>query len=334
MLVESAVYLSASFVFVLIPLILMCLVACGPLCCAKIWDCVKSCCSHFCCSCCCSCCSVWTEDQDSASNYDLMDHEHEGLCSKLNILFPVYRIVFRQTVKEVVTHHETSTDTTKTQEFLFGGYRNPKHNCRLHTYFLTMLVIVLNWFLLMLCDTAIYRKTTTCNDINVRRDAYMCFDVSKSVTAVPVDCTNPDVMQNDNIHVLCYLKSFNIATALSLAFSFAQLIILLIHISFSTTLWCVKKYVTRGKYFALALHIFLCVVYIIICAVYGILIGIKNNFKYSEGENLFYGDKVLRIAMFAWCGVTIFFLTFLSPYCWLINRKDTDKEHYPTFSHA
>ena len=331
MIIEGSSYAGtfAAFVVLILPVVVAVVCVCRACGCGRGWKkCQKEientplipkkgCCSTLkanCCSKTLKCCSKLDES-----------------CSNINDCFTLYRIVFWQSVQEVITLYETfdsKTSTTKThcrQEFLFGGYRNPKRICCLHTYFLTMLVIVLNWFLLMFFDTAFYRKTTSCNDINVKRDAYMCFDVSKPLSDGPIDCTANE--QNDDLHVLCYLKSFNIATALSLAFSFAQLVILLIYISFSYTLWCVKNCNARCALFS---HVVILVAYIVFgCLVYGLLIGLNaKDLKYSEGWNIFYGDKILHIIMFVCCGVTIFFLTLLSPYCWLIRDN---KEHYPTF---
>ena len=91
----------------------------------------------------------------------------------------LYRLVFRHSIEEV---HLDGPGPTKRRTYLFGGYRNPKCPCMLHVYFLVMLLVVFNWFCLILIDTAIYRKTTTCNDLNVKDDAYLCFDVRKSTS--------------------------------------------------------------------------------------------------------------------------------------------------------
>jgi hypothetical protein len=239
-------------------------------------------------------------------------------------LFSFYRIVFRHSVEEVTL---PGPGTSTRREFLLGGYGVPKRPFMVHAYFLTMVLLVANWFLVMFFDTAFYRKTTTCNDLNTRRDAYLCFDVSKSILAGPTNCTDPVIKDDLDIYVLCYLQYFNFPVALSLAFSFAQLVILLIHISFTLTLWCVKN-VT--PYAALVIHLIMLVSYIIFWVVYlPILYTNVNNLEYKG--NLFYGHRILRFFM-AFLGLlTLLFLTIFSPYKWLIDKNN--REHRPTYGY-
>ena len=117
----------------------------------------------------------------------------------------------------------------------------------------------------MFFDTAFYRKTTTCNDVNTRQDAFLCFDVSESIKDGPIDCTDPVNKDDPDVYVICYLQYFNFPVALSLAFSFAQLIIILIHISFTLTLWYVKNFT---PYAALGIHLLLLVLYTTFWIVY------------------------------------------------------------------
>ena len=253
-----------------------------------------------------------------------------GITSKIVAKFPfllysLYRLVFRHSVEEVIL---PGPGMTTRREYLFGGYRIPKNPHLLHAYYLAMLVTVANWFFVMFFDTAFYRKTTTCNDLNVRRDAYLCFDVSQSILAGPVNCTDPTIRDDLDIYVLCYLKFFNIPVALSLAFSFAQLMILLIHISFALTLWCVKNF---KPYASFALHAILFVLYVTLFFCYGVVVGVNANDVQYEGPNLFYGGRILRILMVILGGVTLFLLTLLSPYSWLIDKHY--REHCPTYGY-
>ena len=243
-----------------------------------------------------------------------------------NMLFSVYRIVFRQSVEQVTI---VGPEGTTRREYLFGGYGIPRRPWRLHAYYLAMLLIVANWFFVMFFDTAFYRKTTTCNDLNVRRDAYLCFDISKSITAGPTNCTDPAIRDDLDIHVLCYLQFFNFPIALSLSFSFAQLIIILIHISFAITLWCVTNYTPVA---AMLLHAALCIGYVLFFLVYGPIVGANavDNIRF-EGTNLFYGDRILRMVMVLLGFFSLLLLTLLSPYYWLIDKYH--REYCPTYGH-
>ena len=258
----------------------------------------------------CSCCTKF-------------DRLKEGI---LNMLYSVYHIVFRYSVEQVTI---VGPEGTTRREYLFGGYGNPRTPWKLHAYYLAMLLIVANWFFVMFFDTAIYRKTTTCNDLNVRRDAYLCFDISKPITAGPTNCTDPAIRDDLDIYVLCYLQYFNFPIALSLSYSFVQLIIILIHISFSITLWCVKNYTPIA---AFLLHATLFIVYLVIFLFYGFIVKTNAvaNIKY-EGFNFFYGDRILRFVMAILGGISLLVLTLLSPYYWLIDKHH--REYCPAYGH-
>ena len=240
-------------------------------------------------------------------------------------LLSLYRIVFTQSVEEVAPSGPGTCRTRR--ELVLGGYGVPKRPYMLHVYFLTMVLVVANWFFVMFFDTAFYRKSTTCNDLNTRRDAYLCFDVSKSILAGPTNCTDPAIKDDLDIYVLCYLQYFNFPTALSLAFGLAQVIILLIHISFTLTLWCVKNFT---PYAALVIHLIILISYIIFWVVYlPILYTNVNEVEYRG--NLFYGHRILRYFMGFLGLLTLFFLTIFSPYEWLID-KNSSKTPQSTYS--
>ena len=91
------------------------------------------------------------------------------------------------------------------------------------------------------------RKSTTCNDLNV------CFDVKDSLPSMPINCSDPHIKNDFDIHVICYLKFFNMPVALSLAFSFTGFILIVIQISLKFTVYCVKK---KQCIYVLFLHLF------------------------------------------------------------------------------
>ena len=242
-------------------------------------------------------------------------------------LLIVYLFVFCHSVKEVafpVPSPKGEHVMRQLQGYLFGGYRCPKKPIWMHTYFLTMLLIVAMWFSLIFWDTFLYRKTTTCNDIDVRNDAYLCFDINKSFSAGAVTCTDPAVMNNPNIYVICYLSNFNITVALSLSFSFMQLVILLIHISFSLTLWCVKNCSPKA---AIGLYGTLLFVYAVVVVSITSIFAKDKSLK-DKGINFFYGLRVLRVAMVILGIISPFCVTLLSPYYWLIDKNS--RKYYPS----
>ena len=114
------------------------------------------------------------------------------------LIFTLYRIVLQYSVVEV----ELSANGGVQREILLGGYRILRKLWMFHLYCLAMIYIVANWFLIMFFDTFLYRKSSTCNDLDVRDDAYLCFNVERSIKTPPIDCTDPRVRDNDDIYVI------------------------------------------------------------------------------------------------------------------------------------
>lgn len=215
----------------------------------------------------------------------------------------------------------------KRRFFLFGGYRKPIKLRMVHVYFLTMMLLAICWFSVMFIDTGIYRKTTTCNDINVERDAYLCFDVNVNnyLHAEPVDCTK--VIDDLDVHVLCYLKYYNIATAASIAFSFMQLIVFGIYITFAITLFCVAKW-KYGNIFIGLIWAVSAILIVVVIVVIVIALDNSDDTKY-ETINFLYGDRVARYIICVLGCLTVVLLAGLSPYNWLIKHEP--KKLLPTF---
>ena len=221
--------------------------------------------------------------------------------------------------------------------FLFGGYKNPQHLRRarmIHVYFMTMMFLAICWFIVVFVDTAIFRKTMTCNDINVEEHAYVCFDVNANDYhhSKPVDCN--EVIDKRDVHVLCYLQYYNFPTAASIAFSFMQLIVFGIYVTFALTLLIVRWHlVTKCKYKKYIIRVvsgLIIVVFIVIPIIILIIIIILDHVNEAQntGFNFLYGERVPRYFMCVLGCLTLFLLAGLSPYWWLI--EDTEK-FYPKF---
>lgn len=121
-------------------------------------------------------------------------------------LLSLYSLVFPFTVKQ---------DTTS-REYLFGGYRYPKNICMLHAYYLSMIFVVFNWFIIMFIETAFYTKTTTCNDPDLKDNDYQCYYVTDKPYHHPINCED-----DPTAHVICYIGNFRFPWAVSLAYSLA-----------------------------------------------------------------------------------------------------------------
>ena len=98
-------------------------------------------------------------------------------------------------------------------------------------YFTYMLLMCCLWFIATAVELSIYRKTGTCNDINVKVQSFSCFDVGNDYAKI--DCKNTSDI--DTRHVICYLYSPNIA-GFGVAYSAAKLISVLADTAFTTVL--------------------------------------------------------------------------------------------------
>ena len=111
---------------------------------------------------------------------------------------------------------------TKTEPVLIISERKvPSSVCigfLTYLYFTYMLLMCSLWFITMLVELMVYRKTGTCNDINVKVRSFSCFDVDNKYERIDCEQT-PDI---DTRRVICYLYNPNIA-AFGVAFSTATL---------------------------------------------------------------------------------------------------------------
>ena len=233
----------------------------------------------------------------------------------------LYSILFRLTVQE------TKAPGQEQPHFLYNGYNKVRYSCMLHTYFLLIIFAVFNLGAAMFVDNFFYRKTTTCNDLNVRNDAYQCFNAEDPLESDPVNCDLEEIKNDLDVRVICYLQSSSLAVALSLSFSFIQFVLIPVQVSFSLTLWCVKNNCIPA---IIILHLIIFIVSLIGAIVYGTIVWVNvNNVQYSPETNIFYGLRIMRIFMFIWALITGLIVTCFSPYNWLLE-KDSGTNEYPT----
>lgn len=248
------------------------------------------------------------------------------LCQKVPSLFlSLYNIIFRSIERVNVNLHEhghaigSTEQAVTTRKFLFGGFKNPRCPWMVHIYYITMLLIVTIWFVIMFIS-AIFDKTTAYSDINGKST---CSDVSKAVTNPP-DCEDPEIHDTPAFHSFTNL---NLAKAFSLAYGLTRLIMFGIHFSFKLTIWCVRKF---SPCVALSVNLVAITIYIIIIS-YSIMAYLNDDLPFSEEVNIFYAGGVMRYAMIGWGFITLLLLLLVSPYYWLINKYD--RHYLPTFTH-
>ena len=240
-----------------------------------------------------------------------------------SVLLFLYSLVFRFTIKNIVTPGHIPNTTAR--EYVFGGYKHPRKPCMVHAYFLSMMLVALNWFSIVFIDNFYFDKTTTCSDPNLEDHDYLCFDVREPFTSGPINCTD-----SSNIDVLCYIQSYNFIMAASLAFSFFGLVVFFIHVSFLFTLWCTKNYHWS---FALLLYILVTVLYILFLVVYCPVVYATDDWQYMTEKNfILFGYRSIRPIMITWGLISCILITVFSPYTWLIDKHaDRNEEHFPSY---
>lgn len=183
---------------------------------------------------------------------------------------------------------------------------------------------MLNWFIFIFIDNAFYRKVTSCSDpFTHTDDAFVCFDVEKSAITEKtiIDCT---IEENRDLNVICYIQNINIPVSLSIAYAFTKIVIIVLHSSFTITLWCVKKG-TCGKISIFVIYVLAFCVYFVGLISY-IVTSEKTSLKESSTFNYFYGQRMMNYATACWGAVTLLVICSCSPYLWLIGEK-----YYPSF---
>ena len=92
--------------------------------------------------------------------------------------------------------------------------------CYVFGYYIIELILLGLLFLVLFCNFLLYRKTSTCNDINVKTESSICFDINNHYERV--DCTAE--RNNPDLEVICYLTDIAPFRALGTAFAAANAI--------------------------------------------------------------------------------------------------------------
>lgn len=190
-------------------------------------------------------------NRDNTTNFTSLKKEIHGL---LMTVFPTL------ITKKVRSPEETAVCLFGDKEFAIKDekYKCTSIVCHCYTYFyfVSMIILASLWFIAMAIENGIYRKTTTCNDINVQDNSFTCFDVTKIDRQKPNDVKpaliNCDLTKNTNIAVFCYLFQPNLA-AFGIAFSISNLILFGVRVYFRIAIKMAEY--SCGRYLLIAFHI-------------------------------------------------------------------------------
>ena len=175
-------------------------------------------------------------------------------------------------------------------------------HCCVYLYFIVIVVLACIWFLVMAVENAIYRKTGTCNDINVLDNSFTCFDLDNH--SQPINCS---VGKSPNITVFCYLFSPN-PGAIGIAFSTVNAILFAVIVNFKVTNKLARKRCCRGT--LLVLQIAATIVSVLVT----VLLLPLLQFQFKIQLYFFHGNAAMRWAMYF---LTIFTscALILMPWC-------------------
>lgn len=159
-------------------------------------------------------------------------------------------------------------------------------------YFFTIAFLAGIWFIVMICENSIYRKTGTCNDINVMDNSFTCFDLDNK--SYIIDC---EVGKSPNITVFCYLYNPNPGAA-GIAYGFVKLILVGVVIYFRV-MNSLRRFKNCQWILLIAQGIFTISTPILL-----LIILPSVHFRSKMELYFFHGHAVLRMAMFILVVVT------------------------------
>lgn len=196
------------------------------------------------------------------------------------------------------------------QILLFSKRKPDKwHGCVMF-YYLILLFVLLALFLFLFCNFLLYRKTSTCNDINVETNFSICFNIHGGYKAV--DCVKE---KDQKLEVICYLLDFNFFRALGIAFGAIQAITTLVSIIVPLSIAMGQK----APALILAIQIIASLALIAVLPVFYTL-----HWKHIFDPFL-YGDPVLVHAIFVLANI-VGFLIVWHPWCLFKNSSDFEQE--------
>lgn len=72
--------------------------------------------------------------------------------------------------------------------------------------------------------------------------------------------------------------------------------------------------------------------YFIVALTCGIFFHLKDDWIHVVELNFFYGDRVMRYFMIFWAFVTLLLVLICSPYTWLIDKYDSERQYLPMYN--
>ena len=178
--------------------------------------------------------------------------------------------------------------------------------CYTYTYFIVATILALLWLIAMTVENAIYRKTGTCNDINVLDSSFTCFDITNG-SYEHISC---EIGSDPDITVFCYLYSPN-PGAVGIAVGIVNLIFFVITAYFRLTTKMAENKSLIGL--VIGLQAVLVLFTVITCIVLLVV-----HFRFKAELYFFQGNAAMRWAIFLLIPITAAALIPV-PWCFFTN---------------
>ena len=284
---------------------------------------------------CLCCCYKWNCETCQCKCKCKRDSTTEGCCPdcstilKMEKLHDILRTIFAN-VKEfqvqktgTIADAEADTDTVKDQAtdktskvLVISDREVPSgwNGCMAYIYYVYMMFMSIMWFIATAIEFSIYRKTTTCNDINVDVKSFRCFDVGKKFSVI--NCDAPDITERK---VICYLYSPSIA-GFGVAFSTAKLISVVADIAYKFIFKFTNKYCCCAFILRIAL---------IVAALGALLAYLLVIHLLNITETYFtFGRVPMRMAQLVLVCLTVGGILVIPPWCQYTDDDFKRKYYY------
>lgn len=178
--------------------------------------------------------------------------------------------------------------------------------CYLYTYFISVAFLATLWGMTLIAENLFYRKTGTCNDINVEDKSYTCFNVHGYTQ---VNCLTE--MRPSNTTVFCYLYSPS-PGAIGIGFGTYSAIIFGVTVYFNIAIKLAER---ANRNFCCAWSLLCIQIILAFLGLMGMLVVTPLlETTHSINVYFFHGNAVLRWAMYFILIITIP-IVILVPWC-------------------
>lgn len=251
----------------------------------------------------------------------------ESLHKMLSVVFPGLSTTVKQESRVNEQHRPEYLMHRKI--LLFDSREIPENNCkRVHIYVFFILMALISFLMVIvtLVENVLYRKSTACNDVNVKVSQYLCFDLNSFPKRYNVvDCSDPKIDQD--LSVVCYQYKPSFA-AVGIAFGVFRTFSLLADVELRVVIKLANY--PCGRIFLLGTQIVSLFIYPLVFFVSFPLTTISDEWNETliEENYFFQGVIPMRIATAILVAAAITVGTFIVPWNYFQTHDQENIEEY------